>query len=247
MRLRGRVALVTGASRGLGRAVAKRYAAEGAHVLALARSLDLLESLDDEIRAEGGEATLIPLDLAQGTAIDALAKPLLDRFGRLDILLANAAILGLLTPLAHYPPELWRNVMAINVDANWRLIRALDPLLRASPAGRALFVTSGVTRRPAPYWGAYAVAKAALEAMVLMYAAEVANSNLKVNLVNPGPTRTAMRAEAFPGEDPLTLTPPEALADALVALAEPGFKLHGQWLSASDWLAPKPQARAGRP
>ena len=234
-RLAGRVALITGASRGIGAAAARRYAAEGAHVVLIARGQGGLEETDDAIREAGGAATLVPMDLADMAAIDALAGPLLDRFGRLDILLANAGMLGRLTPLAHYPPDLWREVFDINLHANWRLIRALDPLLRASPAGRALFVTSGITRRLAPYWGAYAASKAALEAMVTTYANEVAHSNLRVNLVNPGPIRTALRASAFPGEDASALAPPDSLGDALVALAEPACTLHGQWISADQW------------
>jgi NAD(P)-dependent dehydrogenase (short-subunit alcohol dehydrogenase family) len=237
MRLADRVALVTGASRGIGRAVCLRFAAEGAHVLALARTVGALEELDDEIRKQGGRVTLIPLDLADGRAIDGLAAPLLERFGRLDILVANAASLGQLTPVAQYPPELWEQVMAINLSANFRLVRALDPLLRASAAGRAIFVTSGVTRHLPAYWGAYAISKAALEAMVTTYAHEVAHSNLKVNLLNPGPTRTAMRALAFPGENPNALPSPETLTDAFVALAEATSTPHGQWISAGGSAA----------
>ena len=237
MRLSGRIALITGASRGLGAAVARRFAQEGAHALLLARTIGDLEAVDDAIRAGGAETTLVPLDLTDGAAIDRLTAPLRERFGRLDILVGNAAVLGRLTPLAHYPPDLWREVFAVNLDANWRLIRALDPLLRAAPAGRAIFVTSGITRRIAAYWGAYAASKAALESLVTTYAAEVAGSNLRVNLINPGPTRTRMRALAFPGEDPATLPPPEALTEAFVALAEPACARHGQVVSARDWIA----------
>jgi NAD(P)-dependent dehydrogenase (short-subunit alcohol dehydrogenase family) len=237
MRLANRVALVTGASRGIGRAVCLRFAAEGAHVLALARTVGALEDLDDEIRKRGGVVTLIPLDLADQRSIDGLAAPLLERFGRLDILVANAASLGQLTPVAQYPPGIWEQVMAVNLTANFRLIRALDPLLRASSAGRAIFVTSGITRRLPAYWGAYAISKAALEAMVTTYAHEVAGSNLKVNLLNPGPTRTAMRATAFPGEDPGALKPPEALTEAFVALAEATSTPHGQWITAGELTA----------
>jgi NAD(P)-dependent dehydrogenase (short-subunit alcohol dehydrogenase family) len=236
MRLKDKVALITGASRGIGAAVARRFAAEGAHVVLVARTVGGLEELDDEIRAAGGSATLVPLDLAEAVAIDGLAGPILERWGRLDVLVGNAGLLGRLTPLAQYPPELWQQVFAVNLHANWRLIRALDPLLRAAPAGRAIFVTSGITRHLAAYWGAYAVSKAALEAMVGVYAKETAKTNLRVNLVNPGPTRTAMRAQAFPGEDPATLTPPEALTEAFVALAEPACKLHGEWVSADEWI-----------
>jgi NAD(P)-dependent dehydrogenase (short-subunit alcohol dehydrogenase family) len=237
MRLGGKVAVITGASRGLGAAVARRFAGEGAHVVLIARSVADLESVDDSIRAQGGAATLVPLDLLDAQGIDRLAAPLHERFGRLDILVGNAAILGRLTPLAHYPPDLWREVFTVNVDANWRLIRTLDPLLRAAPAGRAIFVTSGITRRVAAYWGAYAASKAALESLVITYAAETAASNLRVNLLNPGPARTQMRAAAFPGEDPASLPPPEALTEAFVALAEPGCVMHGQLVSARDLSA----------
>ncbi len=234
-RLADRIALITGASRGIGAAVARRYAAEGAHVVLVARSVKDLEAVDDDVQAAGGSATLVPLDLAEWEAIDGLAAPLAERWGRLDILVGNAAVLGQLAPMGQIPPEVWERSLRVNLHANWRLIRALDPLLRASPAGRAIFVTSGVTRHLPAYWGAYAVAKAALEAMALSYAAEVANTNLRVNLVNPGPTRTGMRAAAFPGEDPASLPPPEAVADAFVALAEPGFEGHGLWVPADEW------------
>jgi NAD(P)-dependent dehydrogenase (short-subunit alcohol dehydrogenase family) len=237
VRLSGKVALITGASRGLGAAVARRFAQEGAHVVLIARSVGDLEAVDDSIRARGGAATLVPLDLLDAQGIDRLAAPLRERFGHLDILVGNAAILGRLTPLAHYPPDLWREVFAVNVDANWRLIRTLDPLLRVAPAGRAVFVTSGITRRVAPYWGAYAASKAALETLATTYAAEAAQSNLRVNLLNPGPTRTQLRAAAFPGEDPASLPPPEALTEAFVALAEPACVLHGQLVSARHWGA----------
>ena len=236
-RLQDRIALITGASRGLGAAVAKRFAAEGAHVVLVARTVGGLEEVDDEIRAAGGAATLVPLDLRQGEQIDRLAAPLLERFGRLDVLVGNAGLLGSLTPLAHHAPELWEDVFKVNVHANWRLIRATDPLLRASTAGRAIFVTSGITKRTIAYWGAYAASKAALEAMVRIYAAELATTNVRVNLINPGPTRTRMREAAFPGEDPETLAPPEALTDAFVALAEPACTLNGQWIAADEWRA----------
>jgi NAD(P)-dependent dehydrogenase (short-subunit alcohol dehydrogenase family) len=227
-RLDGRVALITGASRGLGAAAAKVFAREGAHAVLLARTVGGLEEVDDAIRAMGGGATLVPADLADGMAIDRLAAPLLERFGRLDILVGNAATLGRLTPLPHFPPDLWQEVFAINVHANWRLLRALDPLLRASPAGRAIFVTSGITRALAAYWGAYAASKAALEAMIAVYAKEVAKSPLRVNLADPGPMRTRMRALAFPGEDPMQLPPPETIAEKLVPLAEASCTRHGE-------------------
>jgi NAD(P)-dependent dehydrogenase (short-subunit alcohol dehydrogenase family) len=231
-RLEGRLALVTGASRGIGYAVAKRFAAEGAHVIAVARTRGGLEELDDEIRTGGGEATLVELDFNKPEQIDGLAAPIFERWGRLDILVGNAAMLGRLTPMAQFPPDLWQQVFNVNLHANWRLIRALDPLLRASPAGRAIFVTSGVAKRVVPYWGAYAVTKAALDHMILTWAAEVEKSNLRVNVLNPGPTRTAIRALAFPGEDPATLPAPADLVEKFIALAESSCTLHGQWVAA---------------
>jgi len=226
-RLSGRVALVTGASRGIGYAVASAIAAEGAHVVALARTVGGLEELDDAIRFAGGTATLVPADLRDYPALDRLGAALFERFGKLDIFIGNGGILGRLTPLAHVDPKLWDEVMAVNVTANWRLIRSLDLLLRQSDTGRALFVTSGVARRVPAYWGPYAVSKAALEALVKTYAAETATTNLRVNLVSPGPVRTRMRAEAMPGEDPETLPPPEAVAAALLPLLDPALTVTG--------------------
>jgi NAD(P)-dependent dehydrogenase (short-subunit alcohol dehydrogenase family) len=226
-RLSGRVALVTGASRGIGYAVASAIAAEGAHVVALARTVGGLEELDDAIRIAGGTTTLVPADLRDYPALDRLGAALFERFGKLDIFIGNGGILGRLTPLAHVDPKLWDEVMAVNVTANWRLIRSLDLLLRQSDSGRALFVTSGVARRVPAYWGPYAVSKAALEALVKTYAAETATTNLRVNLVSPGPVRTRMRAEAMPGEDPETLPPPEAVAAALLPLLDPALTVTG--------------------
>ena len=230
-RLDGTVALVTGASRGIGRAVALRYAAEGAHVVAVARTTGALEELDDEIRGAGGQApTLVPLDLTDGPGIDRLGGALFERHRRLDILVGNAGQLGTLSPTGHIDPQTWQKVMEINVTANWRLIRSMDVLLRQAPAGRAIFVTSGITQTTLPYWSAYAASKAALEALVLSYAAEVAKTNLKVNLLDPGIVRTAMRAKAFPGERPEDLKPPEAVTDLFVSLAEVTCGHHGERL-----------------
>jgi NAD(P)-dependent dehydrogenase (short-subunit alcohol dehydrogenase family) len=234
-RLENRIALITGASRGIGAAVAKSYAKEGAHVILIARTVGALEELDDEIQADGGTATLVPLDLMDGAAIDGLAAPLLERWNKLDILVGNAAILGKLTPLAHYPPDGWEDIFKINVHANWRLIRALDPLLRASDAGRVLFVTTGATRSLPAYWGGYSVTKAAVEAMAVTYAKEVAKTPLRVNLINPGGTRTQMRAAAFPGEDPETLPRPEDIVEPFIRAVEASFDETGQWIPASDW------------
>lgn len=227
-RLQGRIALVTGASRGIGAAVAKRYAAEGAHVVLVARTVGGLEETDDAIREAGGAATLVPFDLTEGAKIDELGAVLFQRFGRLDVLVGNAGTLGVLTPLTHMDPPVWEKVIAVNLTANWRLLRSMDPLLRRSDAGRALFVTSGAAHGASPFWGAYAVSKAALETLVRTYAAEVAAFGIKANLVDPGVVRTAMRAQAFPGEDPLTLPAPEAITETFVTLAEPACRQNGQ-------------------
>jgi len=235
-RLSDRIALVTGASRGIGAAVARRFAAEGAHVVAVARTVGGLEELDDAIKASGGTATLVPLDLTDFDAIDRMGHALYERFGRLDVLVGNAALLGTLSPVGHIEPKVFQRVLDVNVTANWRLIRSFDPLLRRAPAGRAIFVTSGVTRRTIPYWGAYAATKAAMETLVRIYAAEVAHTAVKVNLINPGPTRTRMRADAFPGENPQTLPTPDAIAAAFVPLAEQSCSLHGEWVAADEWI-----------
>lgn len=230
-RLAGRVALITGASRGIGRAVALRYAREGADVVLVARTQAALEEVDDEIRAAGGAATLVPADLTDNTVIERMGAAVYERWQRLDVLVGNAGVLGVLSPLAHISPEVWDQVLAVNVTVNWRLIRSFDPLLRASPAGRAIFVTSGVARGRA-YWGAYAVSKGALETMVRTYAEEVAKSPVRANLINPGATRTGMRAAAYPGEDPASLKPPEAVTEVFVELAEANCMRSGEVVSA---------------
>jgi NAD(P)-dependent dehydrogenase (short-subunit alcohol dehydrogenase family) len=221
--LSGRIALVTGASRGIGRAVALELAKAGAHVIAVARTTGGLEELDDEIKAVGGAATLVPLDLKDGEKLDMLQPALAQRWGKLDILIANAGILGPLTPLCHVSPKEWDNVIAVNLTSNWRLIRALDPLLRASDAGRALFLTSGAARSCRAYWGPYSISKAGLEALARTYAAETVKTNVKTLIVNPGPLRTGMRAEAMPGEDPMSLRTPEELARALMRFVGPSW------------------------
>jgi NAD(P)-dependent dehydrogenase (short-subunit alcohol dehydrogenase family) len=213
-----RIALVTGASRGIGRAAAIALAGAGHHVILSARAAGALEEVDDEIRQNGGSASILRLNLTHADKIDALGPTLFERWQRLDVLVAAGGILGPLSPLNHLPDKDWDEVMTINLNANWRLIRTLDPLLRRSAAGRALFVTSRAASKIRAYWGAYAVSKAGLEALVKTYAAEAASSPLKVNLLDPRATRTKMRAQAYPGEDAATLKPPEALAPLILEL-----------------------------
>ena len=226
--LAGRIALVTGASRGIGYATALALAKAGAHVVAVARTVGGLEELDDAIKAAGGAATLVPLDLKDYAGIDRLGLALRERFGRLDVLVGNAGILGPLSPLDHVEAKAWDDVMAVNVTANWRLIHALDRLLRLSDAGRVVFISSGVAARALAYWGPYAVSKAALEALARTYAAETATSNVRVNLFTPGPIRTRMRAQAMPGEDPMTLETPEKVAGKIVELCLPSVQESGK-------------------
>ncbi len=210
--LTGKTALVTGASRGIGRAMALALAKAGAHVLALGRTSGALEELDDEIKAAGGQASLIPMDLTEGDSIERLAGALSQRFDKLDILFANAAMLGELAPLPDIAPKVWNATLDLNVTANWRLLRALDPLLRKSGDARVVFMTSRVGGEMArAFWGAYGVSKAALEMLATTYAEETRNAGVIVSIIDPGPLRTTMRAQAMPGEDPETLQPPEAL------------------------------------
>jgi NAD(P)-dependent dehydrogenase (short-subunit alcohol dehydrogenase family) len=225
-----RLALITGASRGIGRAVALELARQGWRVITLARAQKALEKLDDEIRALGGEATLIPLDLRDGAAIDQLAAPLFERFGKLDGLAACAGALGTLTPTHQATPAIMDETIQVNFLANQRLIRALHPLLRESDAGRAVFLTSGASRDPRAYWAPYAASKAALDALVFSYAAELNVTRVKANLFNPGGTRTSMRAKAFPGEDPMTLPTPEDVAPAIVEMLQPAYQENGAWV-----------------
>ncbi len=231
--LAGRVALITGASRGIGAAVAKAYAREGAHVILLARTVGGLEEVDDAIQAEGGKATLLPLDLNKPEQIAAIGPTIAERFRRLDILVANAAILGTLSPVAMSDPKIWESVFKTNVYANYHLKRSLDPLLRGSDAGRAIFVTSAAAHMNMPFWSAYAASKAALDAMVKTYAAEVAYSPLKVNILDPGIVRTAMRSEAFPGEDPQTLPAPDSIVERFIELASPQYSHTGKTVAAA--------------
>ena len=231
-RLEGRIALITGASRGIGAAVAKRFAREGAHLVLVARTVGGLEEIDDAVRAAGGAATCAPFDLLDYPAIDRLGGVIAERYGRLDVLVGNAAMLGGLRPMGHYPTEDWERLFALNVTANWRLIRSFDALLRASDAGRAIFVTAAAGRRDTAYWGAYAASKAALESMAMTYAAELTKTEVKVNLIEPVATRSRLRAEAMPGEDPQSLPHPDDITDAFVELASPDCRRNGEILVA---------------
>ncbi|MBM09822.1 MAG: oxidoreductase [Magnetovibrio sp.] len=228
LRLKDRIALITGASRGIGAAVARRFAAEGARLILLARTTGALEQIDDEIQSISGfPATLVPLDLQEFDGIDRLGALLHERFGHLDILVGNAGILGSLSPIGHTDLKTWDQVMAVNLTANLRLIRSMDPLLQNSEAGRAIFVTSAVGTQPRAFWSAYAVSKAALEMMVQIYAKENIKTAVCANLVNPGRTRTRMRAQAMPGEDPLSLKSPDEITDTFVEFAEPSNQNNG--------------------
>lgn len=231
-RLAGRLALITGASRGLGAAVARRFASEGAHLVLVARTVGGLEEVDDAVRAAGSTATLVPLDLTDSPAIDRLGQSLFERFGKLDILVGNAATLGTLSPVGHIAPDDWTRVISLNLTANWRLLRSLDPLLRRSDAGRAIFVTDRLAQRPRAYWGAYAASKAGLEALVRVYADETERTTIRVNLIDPGPLRTRLRARAYPGERPDDVPAPESVSELFVALAEPGCTRHGEVVTA---------------
>ncbi|QDZ01030.1 SDR family NAD(P)-dependent oxidoreductase [Nitratireductor mangrovi] len=224
--LTGRVALVTGASRGIGYFVARQMAAAGAHVIAVARTVGGLEELDDEIKAEAartgkGEATLVPLDLTDMAGIDRLGGAINERWQKLDILVANAGVLGVIAPIGHVEAKVFDKVMAVNVTGTWRLIRSVDPLLRRSDAGRAIVLSSGSAHSARAYWAPYAASKAAVEALARSWADETRNTPLRVNIVNPGVARTAMRALAMPGEDPETLPHPSEVAAEILPLASP--------------------------
>ncbi len=221
--LEGKIAVVTGASRGLGKAIALALASQGAHIVATARTQGGLEELDDAIKAVGSSATLVPMDITDYPAIDRLGAALFERWKKLDILIGNAGILGKLTPVPHVDPKVWDEAMAVNLTANYRLLRSLDPLLRLAPQGRAIFVTSGLAYKCFAYWGTYSVSKAALEALVKTYAAEMATTTVRANLFSPGPTRTKMRATAMLGEDPMTLPTADEVAAQLVAMCTDEF------------------------
>jgi len=236
-RLEGRLALVTGASRGIGRAVALAMAAEGADVIAVARprSQAALESLDDEVRALGQNCTLVPFDLKDGDAIDRLGASIHERWGKLDIFVGNAAILGPLSPLGHIGVKDFQELLDINVTANWRFIRTLDPLLKESDAGRVIIVSSGSSGKDKAYWGGYMMSKAAVENIALTYANENEFTNIKSNVINPGPIRTSMRAKAAPGEDPNDLPKPDEIAKLFVELAVPDCERNGDVVSFYEW------------
>ncbi|MGH6981082.1 MAG: SDR family NAD(P)-dependent oxidoreductase [Stellaceae bacterium] len=227
-RLQGRLALVTGATRGIGAAVAKRFAAEGAHVILAGRTQGALEELDDEIGDAGGVATLVPLDLSKFDDIDRLGLGLHERFGMLDILIGNAAVLPQLAPTAQVDPQVWREIIDVNLTANARLIRSLDPLLRRSAAGRAVFTTCAAGREAGAYWNAYAASKAGLEALVRSYASEIARTPMRANLVDPGPVHTRLRNNAFPGENKAALRKPEDATEPFLAAASPDCDRNGE-------------------
>jgi NAD(P)-dependent dehydrogenase (short-subunit alcohol dehydrogenase family) len=229
-----RVALVTGASRGIGAAVALELAKAGHHVVAVARTVAGLEELDDAIQAAGGSVTLVPLDMKDMDGIARLALALNERYGKLDLLVGNAGVLGPLSPLDHVEPKYFEDTLNLNIKANWQLIRTMDALLKRAPAGRAVFLTSGVAYKGRAYWGPYAASKAALDALVRTYAAESANSNVRANLFSPGPTRTRMYLGAFPGVDPETLSTPEDVAKAMLPLCSPECNESGKIYSFRD-------------
>lgn len=226
--LSGKTAVITGASRGIGASVAKEFARLGAHVILIARTIGGLEKVDDEIKAFGGKSTLMPLDLFELDQLDQLGPTLYQHFPKIDIFIGNAAMLGTLAPLGHLKPDEFSRVMDLNVMANFRLIRTLDPLLKASEAGRVVFVTSGITQDLKSYWGEYAVSKVALEALAKVYAAECANTNVKVNILDPGRVRTAMRAQAYPGEDPALRPHPDDITSYFVDLVKDDCDKNGE-------------------
>jgi NAD(P)-dependent dehydrogenase (short-subunit alcohol dehydrogenase family) len=231
--LHGRVVLVTGASRGIGYDVAKLAGARGAQIVAVARTVGGLEELDDEIRKAGGSpATLVPLDLTDFPAIDRLGATIFERWGRLDGLVGNAGILGITSPVPHIKPDVFEKSLAINVTSNYRLIRSMDALLRQSPAPRAVFITSGITPVRLPNWTTYTLGKVALEVIVSIYAAEMKSTPVKVNMINPGPLATKLRAQAFPGEDVSTLKTPGDFAPAVIDMLSPSYTEHAMRV---DW------------
>ena len=226
--LANRIALVTGASRGIGYATARALAKAGAHIIAVARTQGGLEELDDEIRKDGGTATLVPLSLTDFDGVARLGAALHERHGKIDILVGNAAVASTSSPLGHIELKAWTDMMAINVTANFQLIRCMEPLLKQSDAGRAVFLTSGAASKALAYWGPYAASKAALDTLVRVWANETASTHLRVNLFSPGPIRTRMRAQVFPGEDPMTLDTPEQVAEFIVPMCTPDWTETGK-------------------
>lgn len=226
--LKDRLALVTGASRGIGYFLALELAKRGAHVIAVARTVGGLEELDDAIRDVGGTATLVPLDLTDMEAIDRLGGSIYERWGKLDILVANAGVLGVISPIGHVEAKTFNKVINVNLTSTWRLIRSLDPLLRKSDAGRAILISSGAASSARAFWAPYAASKAGVEVMGRSWAEETQNMALRVNNVDPGPTRTAMRAQAMPGEDPESLPTPQSVAEKIVKLADPNLQVTGK-------------------
>lgn len=236
--LEGKIALVTGATRGIGAGVTLALARAGAHIIMVGRTTGALEEMDDAVQELGAETTLVPMNLTDYEAIDRLGAHVAATWGKLDILIGNAGILGPISPMGHIPPKEWDSLMAVNVTANYRLIRSFDSLLKAADAGRATFVTSTVAEDCRAYWGGYATTKAALNCMVKTYALEVANNtNVKANIINPGPIRTSMRAAAMPGEDPETLDTPHDIAPLFVKISSPDFQANGEIISYADYKA----------
>lgn len=235
--LSGKLTLVTGATRGIGRAVAVAAASAGAELVITGRTIGALEEVDDEITALGGRATIVEMDMKDTAAMPRLAAAIAERWGRLDGLVANAAILTALTPVGHITPEDWEANIAVNLTGQWHLIRAFDPLLRAAPAGRAILTTSGAAVGSRPFWGPYAATKAALEALGRSWAGESEQTNLRINMMNPGGTATGMRAAAFPGEDPASLPQPEDIAPAFLALLAEDCRYHGEVVEARELIA----------
>ena len=235
--LSGRLILITGATRGLGRAVAIAAAAAGAEIIITGRTIGALEEVDDEIKASGSSATIVELDMKDTAAMPRLAAAIAERWGRLDGFVANAAMLAALTPIGHLTPEAWDESVAVNLTGQWHMIRAFDPLLRAAPAGRAVLVTSGAAIGSRPFWGPYAATKAGLEALGRSWAGESEQTNLQINMINPGGTATKMRASAFPGEDPATLPKPEDIAPAFLMLLADDCPHHGELLEARKMVS----------
>lgn len=235
--LSGRLILITGATRGLGRAVAIAAAAAGAEIIITGRTIGALEEVDDEIKASGSSATIVELDMKDTAAMPRLAAAIAERWGRLDGFVANAAMLAALTPIGHLTPEAWDESVAVNLTGQWHMIRAFDPLLRAAPAGRAVLVTSGAAVGSRPFWGPYAATKAGLEALGRSWAGESEQTNLRINMINPGGTATKMRASAFPGEDPATLPQPEDIAPAFLTLLADDCPHHGELLEARKMVS----------